>query len=91
MKPNNLSHITRDAGYRFIDRDPILEFITKDITDSGWSLAFIAERSGVSASTLASWQKGHTKHPQNITVTAVLTALGWSRPIVATIHRREKA
>ena len=84
MKPTpvrNLNHLTRDKGYRFQDRDPILEFITNDITDSGWPLSLISERSGVSIGTLSNWQSGKTKHPQNITVDAVLKALGWTRRI----------
>lgn len=64
----NLSHLSRDTGYRWADRDPVLEFITKDITDSGWPLSYLAERSGVSVSTLSNWQKGKVKHPANFTV-----------------------
>jgi len=77
----NLAHLDRDVGYRWQDADPVLEFIRNDITDSGWPLAYVAERSGVSVSTLRGWQNGRTKHPQNATVEAVLRALGWERKI----------
>lgn len=77
----NPAHIDRDRGYRFTDRDPILEFIANDITDSGWPLAFISERSGVAKATLYKWMNGQTRHPQNITVEAVLVALGWTRTL----------
>lgn len=82
QKANNLTYLNRDRGYRFTDRDPVMDFITKDITDSGWPLTYVAERSGVSRACLANWQNGKTKHPQNMTVEAVLKALGWSRNII---------
>lgn len=81
--PRNLVHLHRDRGYRFADRDPMLEFICNDITDSGLKLSFIAERSGVSPGTLYNWTSGKTKRPQNEAVEAVLNALGWERPLVA--------
>ena len=77
----NLVHLDRDRGYRWQDTDPILEFIRNDITDSGWPLAYVAERSGVSVSCLRGWQNGKTRHPQNMTVEAVLNALGWGRKL----------
>ena len=77
----NLAHLSRDTGYRWQDADPVLEFIRNDITDSGWPLTYVAERSGVSVSTLRNWQNGKTKHPQNVTVEAVLRGLGWRREI----------
>ena len=77
----NLNHLDRDRGYRFTDRDPILEFIANDITDSGWPLSYVALRSGVTIGTLYNWLSGKTKHPQNIKVEAVLIALGWSRSL----------
>lgn len=80
--PRRLEHLHRDRGYRWTDSDPIMEFIRNDISDSGWPLSFIAERSGVSVSTLYNWQNGTTKHPCNMTVDAVLEALGWERSLV---------
>jgi len=88
----NLAHLNRDRGYRWQDHvDPVLEFIRNDITDSGWPLKYVAERAGVAVSTLRGWQSGKTAHPQNQTVEAVLTALGWRRPIVGTSARRRLA
>ena len=74
----DLAHLERDRGYRWQDHvDPVLEFIRNDITDSGWPLSYLAERSGVAVSTLRAWQSGKTRHPQNQTVDVVLRALGW--------------
>lgn len=77
----NLAHLDRDRGYRWADVDPILEFIRNDITDSGWSVGYLAERSGVSTTTIYNIQGGKTKHIYNTTAEALLTALGWGRPV----------
>lgn len=77
----NLNHLDRDVGYRWDgDADPILEWLRADITDSGRSTAYLAERSGVCASTIHNLMNGRTKRPQNMTVDRLLTALGWERP-----------
>jgi lambda repressor-like predicted transcriptional regulator len=81
-RPHNLVHLNRDTGYRHRNQDPRLVDITKKITDSGWELSFIAERSGVSVSTLRSWVKGETLHPYNMTMDAVYQALGYTRVLV---------
>ncbi len=82
QKPRNLTHLTRDRGYRFIERDPVLELITKAITDSGLSLSRISDLCGVSRWTLHAWESGKVKRPQNLTVEFVLKALGYERIIV---------
>jgi hypothetical protein len=76
-----LEHVNRDRGYRFTDRDPILELVTRVITDSGWSLKRIEERCGVCAPTLRKWQNGETRRPQNATVDMVLRTLGYTRKV----------
>jgi hypothetical protein len=80
-RPRNLSHLTRDTGYRFTDRDPILELVTRIITDSGWTLKAIENKSGVCSSTLRKWQNGETKRPQNATVDMVMRILGYTRKV----------
>lgn len=83
---HNLGHLDRDRGYRFTDRDPVLEEVTTMITDSGLSISDIIERIEqlsdtvtVSYSTIANWLSGKTKRPQNYTVTWVAHALGYRR------------
>lgn len=78
----NLDHLSRDVGYRWRDADPIVEFLRGDITDSGWPTAYVAERAGLSTSTIRNIQNGKTRHPMNSTVDTLLRALGWERPIV---------
>ena len=77
----NLAHLDRDTGYRWADADPIVEFLRNDITDSGWSATYLAERAGVSVTTVTNIQKGITRHPWNSTVETLLLALGWGRPV----------
>ena len=86
----NLQHLQRDRGYRFNDPDPILEFLRADITDSGWPLQYISERSGVSLATLYNWMGGKTRSPRNSTVEAVLVALGWERQLRQIMNRNAK-
>jgi len=78
-----LEHLSRDRGYRFTDgRDPVLEQVTRVITDSGLALNAIEAKCGVCASTMRSWQQGKTKRPQNATVEMVLRTLGYRRVII---------
>jgi len=76
-----LEHLDRDRGYRWKDQDPVLTLINRVITNSGWSLKTIEEKSGIKASTLRKWQLGNVRRPQNFTVEAVLSALGYTRKV----------
>jgi hypothetical protein len=87
-RPRRLEHLERDRGYRFTDRDPILELVSRAITDSGWSLKGIEDKCGVTTTTLRAWQSGRTRRPQNSTVEMVLRTLGWSRVIYDPRGRR---
>ena len=79
--PRKVAHLHRDRGYRFQDRDPVLEEVTRLITDSGLSLYAISQHANISTSTLVKWCGGITKHPYNDRIDAVLTALGYRRII----------
>ncbi len=86
-RPRNLVHLNRDRGYRFKERDPVLEEITKMITDSELEIGEIIEKVldisdnqvHLSYSTIANWQSGKTRRPQNFTVVWVAAALGYKR------------
>lgn len=67
--------------YRFIDKDPVIDEIRTLVQDEGLmkKLNIIHELSGVSATTLDNWFNGETKSPQNRTVCAVTSALGYKR------------
>jgi transcriptional regulator with XRE-family HTH domain len=81
-KARNLTHISRDIGYRFVDRDPILELVANAITDSGLSLKAIENRCGVTSKTIAKWMNGGTRRPQNLTIEFVLRAIGYRRAVL---------
>jgi len=51
------------------------------VTNSGWALKAIENKCGVCSSTIAKWQDGRTKKPQNATVEMVLRTLGYTRKI----------
>lgn len=86
-KTRNLAHIKRDRGYRWTDRDPVLDEIARMITDSGLSINDLLERVldvsnnqvHLSYSTISNWLSGQTRRPQNYTVTWVAFALGYRR------------
>ena len=76
-----LDHLDRDIGYRFKDQDPVMVLMNRVITDSTLSIDQISQRCGVAKSTIRKWQHGDVRRPQNVTVEAVLRALGYHRHI----------
>lgn len=65
--------------YNFIDKDPIIDKVRTVLQDEGLDkrLNIVAELAGVSRSTLENWFEGITKRPQNYTVQAVVTSVGY--------------
>lgn len=66
-----------NTGYRWRDRDPILDLINGLVKESGMSFEQISNRCGVSKSTLRNWDVGKTMRPQAVTVKFVLNAIGY--------------
>lgn len=84
MRKSNLKLVTNKAaqGYRFIDRDPIIEDLLWVMDESGQTDAQIA------AKALCTWQtvsniRVKTKRPQNYTVDRIFKACGFKRMLVA--------
>ncbi len=67
--------------YRFIDKDPVIDEIRTLVQDEGLmkKLEIVHQLSGVSTATLDNWFNGDTKSPQNRTICAVTSALGYKR------------
>lgn len=67
--------------YRFIDKDPVIDEIRTLVKDEGLlgKLDIVHQLSGVSTSTLDNWFNGDTKSPQNRTICAVTSSLGYKR------------
>lgn len=72
--------------YRYVDKDPVIDKVRTVLSDEGLlkKLGLVHELSGVGDATLSNWFEGDTKKPQNPTVEAVLTSLGYERHIVKT-------
>jgi transposase-like protein len=62
---------------RFPATDPFLAEAVRVIGRRANSLAAVARRSGVSASTLYAWRAGKTKRPQHLTLRFALRACGY--------------
>lgn len=67
--------------YRFIDKDPVIDEIRTLVQDEGLmkKLEIVHQLSGVATATLDNWFNGETKSPQNRTICAVTSALGYKR------------
>jgi hypothetical protein len=70
--------------YRFIDKDPVIDELRTIVQDENLMrrLGIVSRLSGVSEAALTNWFKGDTKRPQNASVMAVGTALGYERKFV---------
>lgn len=66
--------------YNWIDKDPIIDAVRTVVkSDEKLKNNMVHEISGVSTTTLDNWFDGSTRKPQNSTVTAVTSALGYVR------------
>jgi transcriptional regulator with XRE-family HTH domain len=62
--------------------DPMLPTVAKTILEGSISMTALAERSGVSQTTMRAWISGKTKRPQRVTIDFVLQRLGKRLAIV---------
>jgi hypothetical protein len=73
-------HIHRPRRtYRWFDKDPIIDAARTMIGDEKLKLNMVHQISGVSATTLDNWFHGDTRKPQNDTLTALSSSLGYVR------------
>ena len=61
--------------YKFQDQDPAIKIICKLIAISNQSVAMVADRSGVSTTTIYHWQNGTTRCALHSTLAAVAGSL----------------
>lgn len=83
-----MKDIVSATGYRWRDKDPIIDLIHTLIDDSGEKVKSIAEKSGVSPGTIHNWIGGKTKKPQAVTVKHVLHAIGYDLAVQKRSNRR---
>lgn len=65
--------------YRWIDKDPIIDAVRTVVEDEKLKTSAVHNISGVATATLENWFNGDTRKPQNATLTAVTSALGYVR------------
>jgi len=65
------------TGYRFLDKDPIVDIYREAKRKSGLDEKDIHEMGGPTVSTLRAWDKGKTKKPQRLSTTFAMMALGY--------------
>ena len=70
--------------YSMVDKDPCIDRVRTIVQDEGLfkNLSAVADISSVSSSTLNNWFHGETKRPQNATIQAVLSSLGYKTEYV---------
>lgn len=82
-RPNKISHSATDKAYLFTEgKDPLLLQLINLIDESGFTVNYISEKSGVAAGTIHNWIAGKTRRPQNVTMESVLNAIGYERKVV---------
>jgi len=72
------------SDYRFIDKDPIVDILRTMIggKQPRGTIERLAAEARLSPSTITKLFYGDTKRPQNMTVDALLRAMGYERQIV---------
>jgi len=86
-RPHNLAFIHRDRGYRYQDRDPMMEELCELVTQSELSTWAISEKVAhmtngvyrVAPATIDRWLDGRTRRPTHFTMMWVSHALGYER------------
>lgn len=70
--------------YRWIDKDPVVDELRTMVNDEGLSkrLNIVADLASLARTTVHNLFKGETKRPQNATVMAIVTSLGYQRKFV---------
>jgi hypothetical protein len=64
------------TGYRFLQKDPIIDLYREAKRRSGMKELEISAICGVTLQTLRNWDFGKTRKPQHLTVRFALAALG---------------
>ena len=85
------------TGYRWLDKDPVIDVFREAMRKSGLSYDDIASKSGVRPGTLRRWDKGDTKKPQHLTLRFAMEACGYreawlgpDRKAIFANYRRKK-
>lgn len=77
FNPKARGALNLKQSYNFIDKTPIIDELRTALEDLHLSYKEIADRSGVSPTTIHNWFSGKTKRPQVPTLNAVGRLVGW--------------
>jgi transcriptional regulator with XRE-family HTH domain len=69
--------VTPAKTVRGLTRDPLLEKTLTLIENEEVTVSFIANKSGLSGSTLRNWMKGKTRRPQSVSLQFALNTIGY--------------
>jgi len=72
----------KPEGYRWIDKDPIIDEMLALAKQDGRPLASLAHRSYLSPTTIYNWDHGKTRRPNHHSVHSFLRAMGYELKIV---------
>ena len=81
MTSTQVFTISKTFGYHtysFVDKDPEIDKLRTEIQRQRVAYKIVADKAGVSLSTLLGWFNGKTRRPQHATVMAVWGALGFT-------------
>lgn len=65
------------TGYRFLDKDPIIDVFREAMRQSGKTASKIADDAGLARTTTRGWDVGDTRRPQHVTLRAAMAACGY--------------
>jgi hypothetical protein len=65
--------------YRWLDKDPVIDAARTIVQDEKLKNSAVHAISGIATATLDNWFNGHTRKPQNATLTAFSSSLGYVR------------
>ena len=74
-----MARVTIYRTFRWIDKDPTIDAIRSAVQAEKLNPNQVKDLSGVAAGTVNNWFNGGTRRPQNATLTAVSSAIGYVR------------
>lgn len=67
------------TGYRFLDKDPIIDDYREAVRKSGMTRKEIEGHGGPKARTQLAWDKGDVRKPQSLSMASAMQIMGYLR------------
>src|SRR5712664_652465 len=97
-RKENVIPFKASEGYRWIEKDPIIDEMLYLAKKDGRSLSSIAHAAFMSPTTILNWDKGKTRRPNHISISSFTRAMGYEmkfvkseQPLVINRWRKPKA